>query len=212
MNDRLYRSRDDRVISGVAGGLAERLDVDPSIVRVAWVILAVLSGGLLALVYLVMMVVVPEAPFDAPGRSGGVDPWSTPAATGVRPAVAPDPTGASDQPVTHDPAAATDPEQTAPFTATGAPAASTRDQGTWLPPDGRSVPHSDPGAWAAPRERRNERGGGLVLGFILILVGAYFLIREYVPQVDLDATWPVLVVGAGVVLVVFALLPDRSRH
>ncbi len=45
MTDRLYRSRTDRVIGGVAGGVAEALDVDPSIVRVVWVILALVTGG-----------------------------------------------------------------------------------------------------------------------------------------------------------------------
>ena len=34
MDDRLYRSRDERMIAGVAGGLAERLDLDPSLVRI----------------------------------------------------------------------------------------------------------------------------------------------------------------------------------
>ena len=34
MNDRLYRSVDDRVIAGVCGGLAVRLGVDPSLVRI----------------------------------------------------------------------------------------------------------------------------------------------------------------------------------
>jgi len=64
MADRLYRTRDDRMIAGVAGGLARTLDADPSIIRVAWVIVAFLSGGLAVLVYIVMAIVVPEAPDD----------------------------------------------------------------------------------------------------------------------------------------------------
>ena len=39
MNDRLYRSRSDRMLAGVAGGLAEHFDLDPSLVRVLWAIL-----------------------------------------------------------------------------------------------------------------------------------------------------------------------------
>jgi phage shock protein PspC (stress-responsive transcriptional regulator) len=62
VTDRLYRSPTDRVIAGVAGGLATWLRVDPSIVRVAWVVLAVLSGGIFLLVYIVMMIVVPLPP------------------------------------------------------------------------------------------------------------------------------------------------------
>ncbi|MEO8462293.1 MAG: PspC domain-containing protein, partial [Chloroflexota bacterium] len=40
IRDRLYRSRVDRVISGVAGGVAEWLDIDPSLVRIAFVLTA----------------------------------------------------------------------------------------------------------------------------------------------------------------------------
>ena len=62
MADRLYRSRDDRMIAGVSGGLAASMDADPSIIRVAWVIVTVLTGGIALLVYIVMAIVVPEEP------------------------------------------------------------------------------------------------------------------------------------------------------
>ncbi len=62
MADRLYRSRTDRSLSGVAGGLAAYLGVDPTLVRVAWVLLAILSGGVFVLIYVVMAIVVPDAP------------------------------------------------------------------------------------------------------------------------------------------------------
>ena len=78
MNDRLYRSRDDRVLAGVAGGLAERLDLDPSLVRVVWAILIVLSGGLFLLLYVIMAIVVPEAPL-------GADRWAGWAASSAAP-------------------------------------------------------------------------------------------------------------------------------
>jgi phage shock protein PspC (stress-responsive transcriptional regulator) len=62
MADRLYRSRDDRMLAGVAAGVAEALDADPSLVRVAWALLTVFTGGVALLVYIVMAIVVPEAP------------------------------------------------------------------------------------------------------------------------------------------------------
>jgi len=62
VDDRLYRSRDDRMIAGVAGGVAEHLDADPSIIRIVWAVLIVLTGGLALLVYIVMAIVVPERP------------------------------------------------------------------------------------------------------------------------------------------------------
>ena len=65
MSRRLYRSRREQMISGVAGGVAECLDIDPSIVRILWAVLAIASGGILLLVYILMWIVVPEAA-DAP--------------------------------------------------------------------------------------------------------------------------------------------------
>lgn len=58
---RLYRSRKQRSIAGVCGGIAEYLDVDPSLVRIAWVILSMM-GGPAVLLYIVMAAVVPEEP------------------------------------------------------------------------------------------------------------------------------------------------------
>lgn len=55
----LTRSRKDRMVGGVAGGLAERLDVDPLIVRAGFVVLAV-AGGSGILVYLLGWLLLPE--------------------------------------------------------------------------------------------------------------------------------------------------------
>ena len=59
---RLYRSRTDRMIAGVAGGLGEYLNIDSTVVRLLFVFFF-LAGGSGFLVYLVMMLVVPEEPF-----------------------------------------------------------------------------------------------------------------------------------------------------
>jgi phage shock protein C len=60
---RLYRSRRERMIAGVCGGLAQYFNVDPVIVRVAFVALGLATGvGLLA--YIVLALVVPERPND----------------------------------------------------------------------------------------------------------------------------------------------------
>ena len=60
MADRLYRSRSDRMLAGVAGGLAEMWGADPSLVRIVWALLVVLTGGVALVVYIVMAIVVPE--------------------------------------------------------------------------------------------------------------------------------------------------------
>lgn len=77
MGDRIYRSRRERVLAGVAGGLAERFGADVAVIRVAWLLLAFISGGVFALVYVVMALIVPEAP-EVPGAMPGGMPGATP--------------------------------------------------------------------------------------------------------------------------------------
>jgi phage shock protein PspC (stress-responsive transcriptional regulator) len=60
---RLLRSRDDRMIAGVAGGLGRYFDVDPVIFRIAFAV-SVFFGGLGALVYLALALFVPSAGDD----------------------------------------------------------------------------------------------------------------------------------------------------
>ena len=58
----LRRSRTDRMIAGVVGGLAEYLGIDPTLARVGFVVLSVISAGFPGiLVYLVLWAVIPEA-------------------------------------------------------------------------------------------------------------------------------------------------------
>jgi phage shock protein C len=60
---RLTRSRSERKVAGVCGGLAEYLRIDPSLVRAAWIILSVLPGFVVGgvVVYLVAWLIVPDA-------------------------------------------------------------------------------------------------------------------------------------------------------
>lgn len=64
MERRLYRSRTDRMIAGVCGGLADYFDVDPTLVRIAFVVLFFLHGvGLLA--YIILAIVLPQKGSEA---------------------------------------------------------------------------------------------------------------------------------------------------
>ncbi|MCX6801106.1 MAG: PspC domain-containing protein [Candidatus Diapherotrites archaeon] len=58
---RLYRSRKDRILGGVCGGVAEYFNIDPVIVRVLW-ILATLLWGFGLLLYITMWIIVPRNP------------------------------------------------------------------------------------------------------------------------------------------------------
>ncbi len=56
---KLYRSRKNKVLGGVCGGLGEYFDIDPSLIRLLWVFV-VLMGGSGILIYIILWVILPE--------------------------------------------------------------------------------------------------------------------------------------------------------
>ena len=60
---RLYRSREDRMVAGVCAGLAEYTNLDPTMIRLLFVAVAILGAAPgIVLAYLAMMIIVPEEP------------------------------------------------------------------------------------------------------------------------------------------------------
>ncbi len=150
--NRLYRSRHDRMLAGVAGGLAEMWGADPSLVRVIWALLVVFTGGIALLVYIVMALVVPEEPLDF-DRAAEAGEAATPEAQAAARAA-------------HD------------------------------------------ARVAARRAAGGERGAfpaSVILGGFLIILGGFFLAREFLPSIDFDWFWPLVLVGLGVLLVVTSM-------
>lgn len=146
MNRRLYRSRTDTVLGGVAAGLADYLNADPALVRIAWAILVIVTGGAALLAYIVAWVVVPEEP-EAPAAEPQTDPV----------------TGEVIEPVASPTAAST-------TTSTGS--------------GGRA---------------------GVVVGIGLVLIGVWFLLREYLPDFDWGLVWPLVLVGIGALILVTSM-------
>jgi phage shock protein C len=59
---KLTRSTNDRMLAGVAGGLAEYFDVDPTLVRVLFALGTLFTGvGLGVIIYIILWIVMPEA-------------------------------------------------------------------------------------------------------------------------------------------------------
>jgi phage shock protein PspC (stress-responsive transcriptional regulator) len=172
MNRRLYRSADDRVLAGVAGGIAETYDFDPALVRVAWALLIIFSGGALLILYIIMALVIPLAPDSLPAEGGY---WP------VKPTI-PAEAGPSGSPGITDPALAGGPATTRWL--------SEREQRRML-----------------RRERRGngEMAGAVVFGLILILAGAFFLLRDYVPSINWSQIWPLGLIAIGAVLLLAAM-------
>lgn len=186
MHDRLFRSRDDRMLAGVAGGLAEMWDADPSLVRIVWALLTVFTGGLALVVYIVMAIVVPEE--DArPWPPVGV-PMGGPAPDGA--AVPGDTTAGA--------ATATGTSGAAPGLVGGTPAS------YWTQTDPRSARRAAREARRAERRARGSSGAPLVIGGFLVLLGLFFLAREWIPQLDFDWFWPAMLIALGVIILITA--------
>ena len=66
---RLYRSRTDKKIAGVCGGLAHYFGIDPVIPRIIWVVL-IFGAGVGLLAYLICWIVIPMEPETASGTTG----------------------------------------------------------------------------------------------------------------------------------------------
>ncbi len=145
MSGRLYRSRTEHVIAGVAGGVADYLNIDPALVRIVWAILIFVTGGLFLLVYVVMWIVVAEAP-----------------------------------------------------------------RGTWAPAQGVSSGEPDVTDEQRPFMSTDHGDGNmrLIFGLVLIGLGVYFLLRNYLPVIAWGRLWPVLLVLAGAAL----LIASMHRH
>jgi phage shock protein PspC (stress-responsive transcriptional regulator) len=62
VNRRLYRCSHDRRIAGVAAGLAEYFDLDPTLMRVLWFVSIFFTGGLAILLYLALAIIIPLEP------------------------------------------------------------------------------------------------------------------------------------------------------
>lgn len=171
MNRRLYRSVSDRKIGGVAAGTATYFDIDPSISRVLWLLLAIFTGGAFLIVYLVMWAVVPE------------EPWTPPAGiAGAAPAAAPGATGAEDEPGTEPGAAPSGSD-----VAAAAPAAQA------------------PSSWSPSTEVRSGPGPNVIFGVILVLIGGWFLVDQFIPGLSFGMIWPIGLVVIGVLILVAAL-------
>jgi phage shock protein PspC (stress-responsive transcriptional regulator) len=139
----LFRSRTNKIIGGVASGIAYHLNTDPTLIRIIFILLAIFWGGGI-LLYLILWIALPEEDipaFTAPGES---DP---------------------DEKFKESPSA-----------------------------EAQSPPPPFPPS-------RQQNTAPLILGLILIAVGAAFLAERFIPRIDFGHLWPIILVIAGLVLI-----------
>lgn len=213
-SNRLYRSANDRVISGVAAGVADYFEVDPVLVRVLWLVSVPVTAGVTLLAYIVMMIAVPvepeEWPQPSPWAPGG-DPagfqagYSAPAGTAGGPAA--------------EESSATTQAGTADGAATGASAGTTANVNPGAAPfaaaastDWRSQRRQE--RWQHRQERWQRRsesrgGGAIAFGLLLIILGGAFAWNQIDPRFNLSLAWPIAIMAVGAVMIVSSV--GRSR-
>ncbi len=174
MERKLYRSRSDRMISGVCGGLADYLAVDPTLVRVGVVLLGIVTNGAVVIAYIIMSVAVPEEPAGgaatAPANfNGGVS------VTDANESAPRDSEFPKAPDVVPAPETVSEPAN-APSAMPAAPA--------WTPP--------------SPEVHESRGGGGIGFGVVLIVVGGLLLANQFLPGIDLVRLWPVVIIAVGV--------------
>lgn len=180
MTRRLYRSRTDKMIGGVAGGLAEYFDVDPVFIRIAFVLLLFLSGiGFIA--YILLWILVPKTPEST---AWAMPPSGAPA--GASAGAAPSPGGGiTDAEFTDlgsgDPASA------------GTAGAGTRSAHAYRSSAAEASAANAPVTEPAVDNTSRRRIGGT----ILIAIGILFLANNLIPQFDLGDYWPLLFIAGG---------------
>jgi phage shock protein C len=170
MRDRLYRSRRDRVIGGLAAGMGRSLGIDPNWVRLGWLILAGATQGLAIVIYIALLFVIPEAPDHVEPPEG-----ATTDAGGAR-----------------------------TFAGAGDPAEAGRTPAGSPPPPTPPRP-----ATGIQLGNEGSRNAALIVGLVLVLAGAWLLLRRYI-SIDLELGWPVVAIGIGLLLVLASLRSGRS--
>lgn len=193
---RLYRCRHDRSLAGVASGMAEYLDVDPTVVRVLWILATLLSGGLALLLYVILAFVMPNEPYAAPAAGGpttygptayGPTTWGQGA-----PAEAAGTEGAGGD-------------------ATGAGTSGTGTPGEPAPSGWTTAPAWGQGYPPAPRARSDGRLG-LAFGVLLIVFGSLALAGPLFPGwITGIALGPAFLVALGIAFVVISARRPASE-
>lgn len=170
---RLMRSRDDRWIAGVAGGISRYIEIDPLIPRLAFILLTLSGVG--PLVYVVLWLVMPREPKHQASTAGPHQPHPPHVHQAARP---------DSEPAAAQPAGGTRHPRFDP--ATGQPL----DAAGEIPVrEVRTGQRSPPAA---------QRKG--TLGTVLIIIGAFLLLSKMMPWIH-PYVFPVLLIGAGLLLI-----------
>jgi len=204
---RLYRSRYEKQLAGVAGGMAEYLEVDPTLVRILWILSAFL-GGFTILLYIVLAFIMPLAPLGY--RPGGPGPSWAPGGTW----------GPGTAPVGPAPMPGAAPVAGAEGTAegvTGATGDASPTQGWNAAQAGWDPAWTGSQGWTAQTpeaaaDRRRGPGAAVYAGVVLVVFGGIALVNTVIPGLAGISLGPALLLALGVALLVGSMrrTPDEA--
>jgi len=146
MEKKLHRSKTDQIIAGVCGGIAETYDIDPTLVRIIFVVLT-LWGGLGIILYIIGMVLMPY-----PGEEGKIT---------------------TDEVSKNIESAASD------------------------------IKNNLKGMKERSSNMKTRRGigGNEIVGLIIIILGAIFLLHNFFPSINTNIFWPIVLILIGVLII-----------
>ncbi len=185
---KLYRSRTEKIIGGVAGGMAQSLGLDTALIRLVW-LLFVFMGGIGLPVYIVAWIIIPEEPFHGAARNYNRQPAGYQGAG---------PVGADKGLETYKGEGSNDGVEGlgGGVDEEGVEADSQREFYDASGEGPSRETHRIPGASDAgdPSQDRTNQA----LGLLLVIIGVVFLLRETVQWDIFRYVWPALFIILGV--------------
>ncbi|MBF6612987.1 MAG: PspC domain-containing protein [Chloroflexi bacterium] len=171
-NGRLYRSTSEAMLGGVAAGLGNYLKIDPTFIRLTFVLLTIFSGGAFFLAYLALWLIVPTAGSTASDASQIIHENLSDIGARVRGFPGGNPGAANNPPAGSQPAGN---------------------------PTGPSAPNASYNAGQAPQAGSMSRSGPGIGPVVLISIGVFFLLGNvgFFRIMQWHAMWPLLFIGLG---------------
>ncbi len=204
---RLYLSRKDRMIGGVAGGIAEYFDVDSTLVRIV-LLLLLLPGGAGLFAYIAAMIIIPEEP-KVRMKPTAYDPddWEDAPLETQRTASAPE--GLSEQEeqeaIEELKRAARDLAEAGGDAAQDVAARVRRSIDRLADQEKPRQQRPEPQPTIGEQD---DQDTSKLLGLILVAIGVFFLMRTILPWFPWNALWPVALIAVGAVML-FKGIGDR---
>jgi len=178
MERKLYRSASDRAILGICGGVGEYLDIDPIIIRLIVVILTLLGfSGLLF--YIIAIFIIPENPEYCAMKEG------TYRNTTYEYSYSTNGSGESAQ------------SAGASYDYEVGPDGEVKEA-----PGGASAGmQKDLSDYGRERRKNNTGNSALILGLVLIAIGAFVLLKMFLPWIDTRLFWALGLIAVGILII-----------